>query len=201
MQKAELFAYLAAFVSIVLAVALTDMIQSTHRLLRARDRIQWDPLTPLLALSVLLGLLAAFFSLWGDARFDRLTYYGLVAFMVGPIVTALIAFAVLPDEIPEVGLDLRRFYFDNRRYLILLLAFAAIMDVIWTIRWAIMMNVLHKPEFWWRFAPVATANAILLAIMYASVSWRVQLASLISLILLGHFAFGGWYISTPAAAG
>ena len=201
MQKAELFAYLAAFVSIVLAVALTDMIQSIHRLLRARDRIQWDPLTPLLALSVLLGLLAAFFSLWGDARFDRLTYYGLVAFMAGPIVTALIAFAVLPDEIPDVGLDLRRFYFDNRRYLILLLALTAMMDVVWTIRWAIMMNALHNPEFWWRFAPVATVNAILLAIMYFSVSWRVQLASLISLILLGHFAFGGWSIATVAAAG
>jgi hypothetical protein len=122
MHKSELFAYLAAFVSIVLAVALTDMIQSAHRLIRNRVRVRWDPLTPIFAVSIFLGLLASFFSLWGDARFDRLTYYGLVGLMAAPTVTALAAFAVLPDEVPKGGLDLRQFYFDNRRYLVTLLA-------------------------------------------------------------------------------
>jgi len=128
MEKSDLFAYPAAFISIVLAVALTDMIQSTHRLLRARDRVKWDPLTPLLALSVFLGILAMFFSLWGDARFEKLSFYGLVGFMAGPTLTALIAFAVLPDEVPDAGLDLKKFYFDNRRYLVILLALSAITD-------------------------------------------------------------------------
>ncbi len=198
MQKSEMFQYLAAFVTIVLALALSDLVQSTHRLLRARDKVKWDPLTPLLALSAFLGLLAAFFSLWGDARFDRLTYYGLVAFMAGPTVTALAAFAVLPDDVPAEGLDLRQFYFDNRRYLALLFALLAINDVAWTLRWAAMVNALDRSDFWWHFAPVATINAGLIAVMYVSKNWRIQLAVVVGMLVLGHFAFGGWYIDVVA---
>jgi len=199
-SKSDLFAYLASFVSIVLAVALSDMIQSAHRLIRARNRVIWDPLTPLLALSMLMGLLAAFFSLWGDARFERLTYYGLLAFMVGPVLTALVALAVLPDEVPESGLDLRQFFFDNRRYVAVLFAVLSVNDLIWTLRWAAIMNALGRPDFWWHFGPVATANAVLVAVLYVSKSWRLQLAGLIASFLLGHFGFGGWYIDTVATA-
>jgi hypothetical protein len=35
LDRSNLFSYLSAFVTIVLAVAITDMIQSTHRLIRA----------------------------------------------------------------------------------------------------------------------------------------------------------------------
>ena len=196
MQKSDMFEYLAAFVSIVLALALSDIVQSTHRLVRARQKVKWDPLTPLLALSLFFGLLAAFFSLWGDARFERLSYYGLVAFMIGPTVTALAAFAVLPDEVPETGLDLREFFFDNRRYIAILLAVLAINDTLWALRWAQMMNMLNRADFWWHFAPVATLNGVWIAVLYISKSWRVQFAGLIAVLALGHFAFGGWYIDT-----
>lgn len=200
MQKSELFAYLAAFVTIVLAIAMTDMIQSTHRLLRARDRVKWDPLTPLLALSTFLGLLAAFFSLWGDARFERLTFYGLVGFMIVPTLNALVAFAVLPDEVPGGGLDLQQFYFDNRRYLAVLLAIIAVGDIILTIRWASIMNALGRSDFWWHFGPVAVLNAVLLTIIYFSRNWWIQLASLFAMLALGHYAVGGWYIDAIPAS-
>jgi hypothetical protein len=196
MQKSDLFAYLAAFVSIVLAVALTDMIQSAHRLIRARARVKWDPLTPLFAVSVFLGLLSSFFSLWGDARFDRLTFYGLVAFMAQPTLTALVAFAVLPDEVPDAGLDLKRFYFENRRYLVVLLAISGILDIVWVMRWATMHQALGSSGFWWDFLPPATLSSLLLAIIYFSKNWRVQLAALVAQLLVSHLAFGGWYIDT-----
>lgn len=202
MQQADLFAYLAAFVSIVLAVALTDMVQSVHRLIRARERVKWDPLAPLMALSVFLGLLSVFFSLWGDARFDRLTYYGLVAFMIQPVLQALLAFAVLPDEIPDRGLDLRQFYFTSRRYWVILLAIIAVTDWVWVIRWAKLHHALDDPEFWWRFLPNATLSPVLLAIIYFSKSWRVQLLALVGQLLLAHLAFAPWYIETaPASVG
>jgi len=196
MQKSDLFAYLAAFVSVVLGLALSDMIQSVHRLIRARQRIQWDPLSPLLALAVFLSLLATFFSLWGDARFERLTFYGLVAFMAQPVLQALLAFAVLPDEVPERGLNLKQFYFDNRRYLVLLLVVISILDWIWVWRWATMHHAYTDPTFWWHFLPPATINSLVLAIIYFSKSWRMQLAALIASLLVTQYAFAPWYIET-----
>jgi hypothetical protein len=196
MQKSDLFAYLAAFVSIVLGLALSDMIQSAHRLIRARLRIQWDPLSPLLALSVFLSLLATFFSLWGDARFERLTFYGLVAFMAQPVLQALLAFAVLPDEVPERGLDLRQFYFDNRRYLVILLVMISILDWIWVWRWAVMHQAYTDPSFWWHFLPSAMISSLVLAIIYFSKSWRMQLSALIASLLVAQYAFAPWYIDT-----
>ena len=44
----DMFAYLAAFISVVLALALSDLVQSFHRLLRARRRVKWS-LTALIA--------------------------------------------------------------------------------------------------------------------------------------------------------
>jgi len=198
-QKADLFAYLAAFVSIILAVALTDMVQSLHRLIRARDGVKWDPLAPLMALSVFLGLLSIFFSLWGDARFDRLTYYGLVGFMIQPVVQALLAFAVLPDDVSRDGLDLKQFYFDNRRYWVILLAIIAVTDWVWVIRWASMHHAFSDAGFWWQFLPPATINPIILAIIYFSKSWRLQLAALVGQFVVAHLAFADWYIDTVPA--
>lgn len=201
MNNADLFAYLATFVSIILAVALTDMIQSTHRLLRARDKVKWDPLTPLFALYMLLGLLSTFFSLWGDAKFDRLTYYGLVAFMMSPTLAALAAFAVLPDDVPEGGLDLREFYFDNRRYLVLLLVLDQVISMIWTLRWATIHNALASPDFWWLFGPVVGSSLAVLAIIYFARNWWIQLGALLAKLVLVHFSAGGWYIDPVATGG
>ena len=199
MQKSDLFAYLAAFVSIVLAVALSDMVQSTHRLLRAGRKVRWDPLTPLLAFITFLSVLSEFFGLWGDARFDRLTFYGLVGFMAVPTLQALVAFAVLPDDVPENGLDLRRFYFDNRRYLVLLMSLMIPADFFRTIRWMTITGNLSNRDVWLLFGPVNSAQVMLLVVIYISRSWRVQLAALLLMLLLGHFAYGEWYIE-PASA-
>ena len=130
MSKTDLFAYLAAFVTIILALALTDMIHSLHRLLMSRRRVKWDLLTPLMAVVIFLAIVSGFFSLWEDAQFENLTFYGLLQFMVMPILIALAAFAVLPDEVPVEGLDLRQFYMERRGYLALLLSLLMACDVV-----------------------------------------------------------------------
>ena len=200
MSESDLFAYLAAFVTIVLAVALTDLIQSTHQLLRARNKVKWDVLTPLLALYVLLGLLSTFFSLWGDARFERLSYFGLLGFMAQPVLLALLAYAVLPDEVPEGGIDLRQFYFDNRRYVVIILAISAVTDWAWVVRWASMNDAFGNSDFWWEFLPHTTVQVAMLAVMYLAKSWHLQLAALIVKMAFALYLFGGWYITAQPAA-
>lgn len=198
MQKADLFAYLAAFVTIVLAVALTDMIQSTHKLLRIRRRIKWDPLTPLLALTVFILLLWQFFGLWGDARFDRLTFNGLVALVAVPAIYTFAAFAVLPDDVPETGLDLRQFYFDNRHYVAILLGLGALGDVIRSIRWAMLHDMLESSLFLGMFAFTFGGTGLALVMMYFARGWLVQLVAVLGLLLVTYISCVQSFIEAAA---
>ena len=186
MTRADLFAYLAAFVSIVLAVALTDMIHSAHRLLRARQRVQWDPLAPLLAMTVFVLLLWNFFGLWGDAQFTRLTFNGLLAMMTVPTLYTFAAFAVLPDEVPAEGLDLREFYFDNRRYVVILLALAAFGDLVRSIHFGAMRGMLGYPMFWGMLAAVFGGTSIAFLLIYFARNWRIQLAAVLGLLIVTY---------------
>lgn len=194
MARIDLFAYLAAFVSIVLAVALTDMIQSAHRLLRARHRVKWDPLAPLLAVSVFVLLLWQFFGLWGDARFDRLTFNGLVALVMVPTIYTLAAFAVLPDEVQEQGLDLRQFYFDNRRYVATLLALGTLGDMVRSIRFGATHDVLDKSFFWEMFALSFGGASIALLLIYFARRWGLQLLAVIGFLLVTYIPSAQSYI-------
>ena len=100
-NNSDLFSYLSAFVTIVLAVALGDMIQSTHRLIRARRRVKWDVLPLIFAATVAALLVSEFFSLWGGFAVTKITFPRLIWMLAVPTLTALLAYSALPDEIPQ----------------------------------------------------------------------------------------------------
>jgi len=110
MGKPELFSYLSAFVTIVLAVALTDMIQSSHRLLRARSRVKWDGRPLLFAGVVALCVVSEFFSLWSTFDVSQISMARLLWLLTVPTAFALLAYSALPDEMPEQGIDLSVFW-------------------------------------------------------------------------------------------
>jgi len=125
-----LFDYLAAFITIVLALALGDLLVSLHRLLRARRKVSWAPLPALLATFVGLSLLTIFFGIWDMTRWDRLNFYGLIWQVVMTMPLFLAACAVLPDNVPEGGINLDTFYFEERRYITTLLITGLLLDVV-----------------------------------------------------------------------
>jgi hypothetical protein len=149
MTRDALFSYLAAFVTIVLALALTDVIQSVHRLIRARARIVWSVLPLFAAAFIYLAILSEFFSLWNNLQVDQISFARLVWFMIPPVFITLASFACLPDVVPEEGLDLGQFYYDNRRYLAAALGLAFAADLIRNLTAPEARPYLH---FW----PVAT---------------------------------------------
>jgi hypothetical protein len=127
--RSDLFSYLSAFVTIVLAVAITDMIQSTHRLIRARKRVKWDVATMVFALLVAASVVSEFFSLWATFDVLKITFLQLMWMLVIPTLFALLAYSVLPDEVPQEGLDLREFYVRERRTWVVIFGSAALLDV------------------------------------------------------------------------
>jgi hypothetical protein len=121
--------YVAAFASIIVALAVTDLATSLHRLLRARKRVTWDWLPPAVALLILLGTVQfwwIFFDVWRSS--SRFTLGGFLPDFLSLLVLFFIASAALPDEVPAEGLDLKAYYAENRIYfwtLFLLLAVSA----------------------------------------------------------------------------
>lgn len=194
-----LFSYLAAFITIVVAIALGDLAMSLHRLLRARRRVRWGALPLLAALFVLLSLLTLFFELWTLTRLEAISYFALAWMLVPPVLTFLAASAVLPDEVPSEGLDLDAFYFGERRYIwgVLALAFAAdIADGLVSDNFA----VLGHPEYLWRhFAPLnALAMGAFIALWISARPW-VHWLGLTALLGMAALGFTPWTVGGASA--
>lgn len=116
----DMFAYLAAFVSIILALAVSDLVQSLHRLLRARRKVKWSLTALIAAATVFMAILEEFFGLWRFTGVERFTYFDLLTLIIPAILLSIAAMTVFPDEVPEDGLDLGQYYMDVRRLLYLL---------------------------------------------------------------------------------
>lgn len=102
--------YWATFVSIILGVAVADLLMNFHRLLHERTRVGWDALPVVWAVIVLLWIInfwwavAANLTRWSETRF--VIEFALAA--IPPIVLFLMAGSVLPRTMPADGrLDMR----------------------------------------------------------------------------------------------
>jgi hypothetical protein len=119
--------YVSVFVSIILGIALGDLLMSAHRLLRARSRVEWHWVSPTLALYMLLQVTAVW---WASFRWYRkLGDFTIGAFLLDVALYASLFLAtasVLPDEIPDGRFSLKEYYFREARY------FWSVM-ILWTI--------------------------------------------------------------------
>jgi hypothetical protein len=104
------------FASIIVGIGVTDMLMSLHRLLRARHRVRWDWAPLAVAALVLLTVVQIWWSIAG-ARTGPLTIGFFLPTLVELIILFLLAAAVLPDEVPQAGIDLRQYYHDNGSYI------------------------------------------------------------------------------------
>ena len=126
--------YVAAFASIIVALAVTDLAHSMHRMLRARKRVRWDWLPLAVALLILLATLQfwwAFFDVWRSS--SEFALGGFLPAFISLLLLFFCASAALPDECPVEGLDLKTYYLENRTYfwsLFLLLAISAMVSVV-----------------------------------------------------------------------
>jgi hypothetical protein len=124
----------AVLVAIVLGLALAELGTSLHRLMRAGNRVRWDWMSP--ALAALMLLEAVQFWWLSQTWYANATELRLIEFLPRLLILLLIyllAAAVLPDEVPESGIDLRAFYIETSRYfwaLILLLTLGIMIFII-----------------------------------------------------------------------
>ena len=112
------FEYIIPLVSVLVGLAIADLAVSFNRLLRARDKVKWDWLPLLSAFMAILAVLDIWWVFYGE---QQSTFYqtlaGFLPIAAQLILLYLINAAALPDDVPEEGMDLKKFYEDNSPYL------------------------------------------------------------------------------------
>jgi len=111
------FDYATGLVSILVGIALSDVMMSLHRLLRHRHRVTWDGRVLLSTLFVILSIVTFWFNFWTIRMVkDLLSFPVFMSAFFDFMVLFLACAACLPDE-PREDCDLRMFYGENKRYL------------------------------------------------------------------------------------
>jgi hypothetical protein len=110
------FEYALGLFAVLIGLAIADVANSLHRLLRSSAPVRWDPLALLAALYAVCMAVGMWFDLWGVRNFAATRHFFFYLSLVAEFfVLFLLAAASLPDEATEGG-DLRAHYERNRRY-------------------------------------------------------------------------------------
>jgi hypothetical protein len=118
------FEYFIIFIAILIGLAVESVAKNLDVLLEAGRRVRWHWMAPATALSSVISVLSQFWLIWQLRAHYRVGSFLFVLPVVATMVVLyLVASATLPREVPPEGLDLKEWYFDNRkRYWGLMLA-------------------------------------------------------------------------------
>ncbi|MBO9714468.1 hypothetical protein [Sphingomonas sp.] len=128
------YEYVLVLASIVVGLAISDLLVSLKGLLRARARVTWDWAALAAAVAVLMVNIMIWWSLYAPSE-KPTTIGAFVPVLVQLILLFLLTSAVLPDEVPAAGLSLRDYYAENRRFIWTLFAL--------TLAWALGRSIVE----------------------------------------------------------
>lgn len=110
------FSYLSVLLSIILGLAVTEILSGFRDLLRARGnvRLYW----PSLLWAFLLLIIAAqsWWAMFGLRNYHTWTFAGFAVVLLQMIVLYMLAGIVLPERTPGETIDLRANYFAQHRW-------------------------------------------------------------------------------------
>ena len=110
------FEYALGLISILMSLALADVVMSFHRLMRHARTIVWDGRILVAAALVVVEIIRIWFAQWTLRDLQvALAFPVYAALFIHILLLVLTAAACLPDEVAD-GCDLRAFYERNRRY-------------------------------------------------------------------------------------
>jgi hypothetical protein len=110
------FEYSLGLFAVLIGLAVADVANSFHRLMRSRFPVRWDPLALLAAFYALCMAIGMWFDLWGVRHFGATRHFFFYLWMIAAMfLLFLIAAAALPDEVHE-RCDLSEHYASTRRY-------------------------------------------------------------------------------------
>src|SRR5438045_1231650 len=103
----DAFSYLSVLLSIILGLAITQVLQGLGKLMQARARVTffWPPVV--IALTLLMMFVQSWWAMFG-LRTQRIwTFAGFAVVILQTILSYLMAALILPEVPPEGRVDLR----------------------------------------------------------------------------------------------
>lgn len=109
------FEYVSVLGAIIVGLALTDVLVSLHRLIRAEKLVRWDWAAPVATTFAVLTIVQIWWSLF-RGQDEAMTIGQFMPQLVELVLLFLLAAGALPDEVPSGGLDLKKYYDRNGPY-------------------------------------------------------------------------------------
>jgi hypothetical protein len=110
------FEYLTVLVSIILGLAITQILQGFRDLMQARTRLTLYWPSVLWAILLLLVCVQEWWAMFGWRGHGPWTFAGFSVMLAQIVATYLAAALVLPDVKGDESIDLRTYYYANHRW-------------------------------------------------------------------------------------
>ena len=131
----SVFEYTSVLASIIIGLALVDILVSLNRLIRAGRQVRWH-WAPVTAMGlVVLTLIQIWWSLYRPQD-GTVTIGQFLPLFVELVILFLLAAAALPDEVAPEGVDLKAYYHGNGRYFWSLFAAA--------LGWLLLIDIIEN---------------------------------------------------------
>ncbi|SMF06276.1 hypothetical protein SAMN02745866_00485 [Alteromonadaceae bacterium Bs31] len=126
-----IFSFLMIIQSIIIGIAVTELLNGVAKLLRNYKLAEIGLITPILGIMVLTGLLQIFWETWGLQHYGEWTFPEMLLMLSGPIFLYLIAHLIVPETKTEQHLTTH--YFLNK-------------NIVWTLALlTVVVGVLFRP--------------------------------------------------------
>jgi len=177
------FSYFITFYSLILGLALTELLGGFAHMVRAKALKKLEPQTALLALFILVDICSTWVDGWISLKHVTVDFDGLWA----PVLLAICFYLAASTVFPHDEADHERladYYRERKRFVVgLLLAGELLIHVTY---WPIFeQRIAHQPELFWLWTvPYNLAiEAVMVALLFVR-SRRANVALLILLLLL-----------------
>ncbi len=111
------FEYVIAFVSILLALAVAEMLAGLGRLIRERDHVQVYWVHVAWMLLAILATTQNWWIMWGIRTHEFASYFEFLAMILPQLSFVLVAFLLSPPVSSDRHFDLREYYFRQIKWI------------------------------------------------------------------------------------
>jgi len=125
----DAFSYLSVLLSIILGLAITQILQGFRDLMQARSRLRlyWPSL--LWAITLLVICVQEWWAMFDWRDYKPWTFGGFSMMLAQTVATYLAAALVLPDVRGDEPIDLRAYFYANHRWLFATIALVVVVSM------------------------------------------------------------------------